>query len=254
MAYRRAYKRKTFRRRGRRTYKRMYRRKFGLTKNKTALTIGKGMPKTVRMTHTWVQNHTLDMSNSEVVNYLKYSANSLFSPFVDEPDYQTPSYFIEMGNLYNFYEVIGSKIVVKLIPLPLGYTGSTNSTTSVAPPTCMGLFLRDTGTNPTINFDLETINSQPSAFYKFVAPLQDRPVTLVKKWSQRKTFGKYIRGDDDMKGTFASNPDEQSYFYLYGQQLDQSNGIVTRYHVEVTITYIANWTELKTTQFNLNPE
>lgn len=221
-------------------------------------TIGKGYPKALKLTHRYSHVFEWDLSNTEIdtIAYYTFSVNSLDQPNITELSTNRPIYFLENAALYNYYEVIGSRISVRAIPLPQR-AENTNGSIGLVNPACIGLLLRDKPENPSSDFQLDALNSQPSAFYKFTSTTNTKPITLIKKWSQKRNFPGQ-RGDDDLIGTPLATseegdilgPDKMQFFTLYGRKMETSGVQDTRFYVEVEIDYITQWTELLTTQTN----
>lgn len=203
-------------------------------KEKVFSSLGKGFPKQMMMTHTYVQNDTLT-TTSGTVDYQTYSCNNLFDPDYSGGGHQ-PLYFDQMSLLYHHYTVIGSKIEIC-------YGNSTGGSiygTSVFTPLNMTLHIHPSAT-PSI-VDPILVSEQNNVKLNML-PAGDYCKRVSSKWSAKKFFGGSILGNDELKGTPSAGPVEQSYWTFAIKPVDAvSTCAVT---VQVKITYIAIWRELK---------
>lgn len=209
-------------------------RKMGTVKyknsrvNKSMVRLGLGLPKKVCVTHRYSTAVTLT-STAGVIGVQRFSCNGMFDPDITNVGHQ-PLYFDQFTALYDHYTVIGSKITVKVAP-----------TASGDEPCQIALFLNDDTTlTPT---DVNGVGEQSSGKIKLIAPNSNNVMTLTKKWSAKKTFGGSILGNDNLQGTSAANPTEQTYYDIVLQSV--TGGVTTACVLQCFIEYIAIWDELK---------
>lgn len=195
--------------------------------NRSMVTLGRGFPKMIKATHTYVDNVTFSGVSGVSGNYL-FSCNGMYDPNITGTGHQ-PMYFDQFTPLYDHYCVIGSKIDVKIL----------SGTTSTVP-YCAGIYIND-DTSVLTNFTQQ--NEQPTAHYVFVPFAQNNQIRLTNSWSAKKYFSQNPLANDELQGTIAANPVEQSYFDVYVSALDGSSSVSV--FCEVTVTYIAIWKELK---------
>lgn len=195
--------------------------------NRSHASVGQGFPKKLTMTHRWTQTIGLSTGSSGALNTFVFRANGMFDPSVTGGAHQ-PYYFTQLSAIYDHFTVIGSKIKIT--------ASKTDSSTSI-PITC-GIMINDDSTvTPTLLGLLE----HPSSTWKLLE--NTNKVTLSNKWSAKKTFGGSILGNDNLQGTSAADPTEQSTFVFF---MDSSvNAIATSVTFVVEIDYIAVWDELK---------
>lgn len=139
-------------------------------------------------------------------------------------------YFDNLAAIYRHYTVIGSKIVVKLVPFEAEQA-----------PGELVVFISDAGGDSILSFPEEAAE-QTSASSRLIPATVDRPIIVTKKWSAKKTFGGSILGNDNLQGTASASPAEQSYFTLCVAAADGSAQV--RYYVQVYLEYITIWDEL----------
>jgi len=198
-----------------------------VTANKVNVPLGLGFPKKMTMTHKYTQT-VLMTSTAGVMQQLHWSCNGMFAPFASGTGHQ-PLYFDQMGALYNHYTVIGSRCSFKLVP---------SSALQVA--IVVGAYVNDDTTAQTA---INTIGEQSTGTRIMIGADSNRNYTIRKKWSAKKYFGGSVLGNNDLEGTTVGNPNEQSYFNISMQAADAST--TASIFVDVEISYIAVWAELK---------
>lgn len=210
---------------GRRGRKRM--RFTSASVQRPMVRLGQGFPKKILMTHKYSDNFTMTSTASALITQF-YSCNGMFKPDQTSAGHQ-PMLFDQMGAIYDHYCVIGSKIVWRITP----QQGSPNASQ-------MGCYINDdtTGTPLTI----AGIAEQPTGQTKIMSPLPVRSMIFVQKWSAKKYFSRNPLANDELQGTTAANPVETSNFNL---TLTVVNGATMIFQVQVSITYIAIWKEVK---------
>lgn len=189
--------------------------------------IGQGFPKKILMTHKYSDSFTL-VSTAGSVAVQQYRCNGMFKPDVTNAGHQ-PMLFDQLAAIYDHYCVIGSKIVWRIGP----QAGSPNAA-------AFGCYINDdtVGVPATIS----AIAEQPTGQTKEMSPLPVRTMQFVQKWSAKKFFSKNPLANDELQGTAAANPVEESVFTLAGQSV---NSTTQTWQVMVTITYIVIWKEVK---------
>lgn len=187
---------------------------------------GQGFPKKMLMTHKYCEHFTMT-STSSVIAKKQVSCNGMYDP---DAGHQ-PLYFDQMTALYDHYTVIGSKIRAVVTP-----------TTATDESVMFGIYLDD-DTNTTTVGGIDTLREQSSGYGKVISAGAVRPTYFQRKWSAKKTFGGSILGNDNLQGTVAANPTEQTYFTLAVQSFDTA--VTTAVNVAIEVTYIAIWDELK---------
>lgn len=156
---------------------------------------------------------------------IAYRANGMFDPEVALGGHQ-PLYFDQLSAIYNHWHVVASKIKIRIVPL-FGAVGSLNAT-----------MLIDDDT--TLSSTATTSRERPGAVSWITSAAQD-DVGRTIYWNAQKTFGGNIIDNDDLKGTAAADPTEESIFWLYlsGGTLDNP------WRVYADIEYTVVWSELK---------
>lgn len=198
-------------------------------RNRATASVGKGFPKKFLITHKYVDTIDFQSNINGVRGIYKYSCNSLFDPDNTSIGHQ-PMYFDNLAAIYRHYTVIGSKIVVKLVPFEAEQA-----------PGELVVFISDAGGDSILSFPEEAAE-QTSASSRLIPATVDRPIIVTKKWSAKKTFGGSILGNDNLQGTASASPVEQSYFTLCVAAADGSAQV--RYYVQVYLEYITIWDEL----------
>lgn len=190
---------------------------------------GLGFPAKITMTHRYFE--TIDINSvSGSTAQCQFRANGIFDPNYTGVGHQ-PLYYDQMTALYNHWTVIGSKITVSVAHAA---TNNTNSTVC--------LYVNDdTSIVPTLNSLIE----QSKAKFVVMPVSNVDPYRLTTTWSLKKEFGtsKGCLINTAMGGTAGADPSEQS---LYSICIFPQNVSSTQtYNLEVLISYIVVWTELK---------
>lgn len=194
---------------------------------KFQVNLGTAFPKQMKIMHRYAESVNVTSTTGILQNY-NFTCNGMFDPDITGSGHQ-PLYFDQMTAIYDHYTVIASKIYVECVP----------SATSEDAFRIAILINDDTTTTPT---DMSTIIEQAQSTYRTVPANANNVYSLNKSWSAKKTFGGSVLGNDNLQGTAASNPTEQSYFTL-SVQGSGANTVVANFNI--TIEYIAIWEELK---------
>lgn len=220
MVYKKSYKKKAVKK---------YAKKPVTTVWKNNVTMGKGFPKKICMTHKYneVQTHT---SNSGTPGFFKYVCNGMYDPNNTGVGGQ-PYYFDQMSAIYDHYTVIGSKITVKVVPV-----------TVPAVAFRISLSQNDdaTQTNNTVS---GTAEQSSGSVFIFPAGATDTVKSLTNRWSAKKTFGGSVLGNDNLQGSISANPSELTIWSVGIQAMDTISTISV--YLEINIEYIAIWEEIK---------
>lgn len=186
-----------------------------------------GFPKMFKFKHRYTEQVTLTDSGA-IVNY-QFSCNGMYDPNITGTGHQ-PMYFDQVSALYDHYTVIGSKIKYTVVP-----TG----TTAQVPYKIITWINDDTTTTGTADSLAENKFAKVRLCQGGLNP--DR-IILTNNWSAKKFFSSPM-ANDELKGTAAANPTEQSYFQISFRSLDGVSTVSVYLFVEVE--YIAIWRELK---------
>lgn len=208
-----------------------YRKKYS---KKMALPSG-GFP----MSKLTKLRYSEEISIDAVTSAQTYSflANGLYDPNVTGTGHQ-PMNYDTWQSVYDHYTVIGSKINVRWIP---------NVTTN-ALPGIMGIALTDDGTLTSGQSLQYLIEQKLVSVNKHVIGIvsSGKYSQVTKTFSAKKFFGKpnnTMIGDDEYRGSSATNPNEKAYFEVFVVPVGGDNP--GDFSLIVTIDYIAVWTEPK---------
>jgi len=194
---------------------------------KDKASLGMGFPKMLKMTHKYVDTVALS-STLGVINFYSFSTNGMFDPNISGTGHQ-PYYFDQLSAIYDHYCVIGSKIKFTVIN-----SGNTDPAYGLA------TFVDDDTTTTATTLD-EVVERQTGKLVKVAPANNTRTLTLTETWSAKKYFGKDPLDNDELQGTIAANPVEQSYFKIAVQA--NSTGNVTCV-ITAEIEFIAVWKEI----------
>jgi len=227
----------TWARRGRRSAK-YHGRKVGVVRyprtrkrnlrNKTSVPVGLGFPKRMVMTHRYTEQVPVT-STLGVIGKYQFSCNGMFDPNITGTGHQ-PMYFDQMSALYNHYTVIGSKLKITVSPSVTNEDGFYT-----------GCYLDDDTTTSNIT-DITAVSEATSGKIRMFSPNAQVPHVYNRKWSAKKTFGGSVLGNDNLQGTPAGNPSEQTYYTFAIQSFGADTTFAT---LLVEYTFIAVWEELK---------
>lgn len=200
-------------------------------KNLSLAKVGKGFPKKMQMTHKY--NDVIGLtSNLGSIGTWVFSANGMYDPDITSTGHQ-PMYFDQMSAIYDHYTVIGSKISVEITPISKDQV-----------PVIVGCYKNDDATiTPS---SLNSLMEQTQCRYKVVNLNAGVTTRFSLKWSAKKTFGGSVLGNDNLQGTAAANPTEQTTYTFFCKTVD---GVSTAsVYMNVSVQYIAIWDELKDIQ------
>lgn len=198
------------------------------TVNRDVVTLGKGFPKRLVVTHKYAEAVSLT-STSGVMNQYHFCANGIYDPNLSGGGHKG-YLFNQCSALYDHYTVIGSKVTFKVL------NGASNTG-------LIGIaaFINDDTSMTATN--LQNAIEQNTAVRAFIPYGASSPLNLKLKWSAKKYFGKGVLANNDLQGTVSANPTEQSVYTICAQCLDGATTISV--YIEAVIEYIVVWTEIK---------
>lgn len=196
-------------------------------RNLSTVKLGLGFPKKVLVTHKYNDQVAINTgATGQLSNYL-FSCNGMYDPNITGTGHQ-PYYFDQLTALYDHYCVIGSKLKLRV---------AKSDVTTV--PCTVGVYINDDTTATT---SLTTAMEYSSGRH-LVLTTSNQKASITRKWSAKKYFGKSVLANTDLQGTSAANPSEQSFFNFWVSS--ETNIQQTSVLIDVEITYIAVWKELK---------
>ena len=200
---------------------------------KRAVSMGKGFPAKIVMTHKYVETVTLSSPAVASYNAITYRANGMFDPRVAAGGHQ-PLGFDQMSALYNHWTVIGARVRFKVV--------RDKSSDSRVIQLCS--YLDDDATLPGSYEQLLEQNRLRSVVMGAANSTGEgeRYVTLTTKFSARKQFGTGALSKDSLQGSATADPAEQSFFVL---AITSPSAVAQGVVVQVEIDYLAVWTEVK---------
>lgn len=178
---------------------------------------------------------TLGSANSKS---LPYVANGMFDPYFPIGGHQ-PKGFDQWMAVYSHYNVVGSKISVKL---------ASSTSNNVAWGVCR------TPTSGTMNNHSLTylLENRYQKNVRYISWNNNTNMNLNNKaltasYSQKKVFGGNSAQKGDLTGSIEANPTERQYFEIWVAPIQGDTGIKTLDFI-ITIDYIALFTEPKVLQ------
>lgn len=187
-----------------------------------------GFPKKLRVIHRYADALSIVSASGSVAGQL-YKCNGMFDPDTTGGGHQ-PSYFDNCAAIYDHYTVFRSRITIEVV---------SDLTSRVA------LYVDDDTSAATA---MTQAMEQPSASSALVPDTTAKPVRLTKSWSAKAYFGGDIFDNDNLQGTSAADPVEQSQFVILYQTADGSTTSTAR--INVVLEFEAIWDELKTVPTN----
>lgn len=138
-----------------------------------------------------------------------------------------PMGFDQLAALYNHYEVYGAKITFTVIP---------NNNNCY-----FGITLDDDATGTT---NLTEMMEQRGTKWRIMPLTGTRALSITHTYSQKKTFGKSMRGDDSLRSLVTTSPTEGQYFMCWCAGVNSADPAA--FNCIVRIEYFAKFSELKT--------
>jgi len=189
-----------------------------------------GFPRRLYIAHKYVSIDTFTCTTGALAQRL-FRCNGMFDPDLTGTGHQ-PMYFDNLGAIYDHYTVVKSRCK---------FTVTANNT--MANP-CVITSYVDDDANPAATI---AASEMAGSVTRVMVPNTGAPVIITKDWSARSTFGGDPLANDNLQGTPAADPTEQSNFVL-GVEVP---ALATQSFVLVTeIVYYAVWDELKTQSAN----
>lgn len=203
------------------------RKTFG---NKKMLVLGRGFPKKMMVTHRYCDQITLTSTAGVMATY-QWKCNGMYDPNATGGGHQ-PLLFDQLTPLYNHYQVVGSKMKIRIVP------HTSNTVTSN-----FACFVNDDTAFE--NTGIDGTAEQVGATATLIGTVAggNRPITKTLFWSSKKYFGTKELENSRLQGTSSTDPTELSFYSLCLQAFDQTNSCQLQIFVE--IDYTAIWTELK---------
>lgn len=172
---------------------------------------------------------------SSLSKSLPYVANGMFDPYYPIGGHQ-PKFFDQLMAVYSHYNVVGSKISVRLAS-----TQSNNCAWGVCrTPT------ENQMNNQTLTYLLENRYQKNARYLSWsnnsATALNNKPLTA--SYSQKKIFGANSAQKDDLTGNITANPVEKQFFEIWCAPVQGDTSVKTLDFV-ITIDYIALFTEPK---------
>lgn len=182
-----------------------------------------GFPKKMWIKHRYNEAVIMTAVTGTTSSY-QWSCNGLFDPNTTGAGHQ-PLYFDQVTPLYDQYFVFSSRLTLEVIP---------NANCSMA------MYIDDE-TNPALS--VQNAAEQETGSFHLVPATLARPYKITKSWNARDFFGGDVFDNQQLLGTNAANPTEQSYYTLLFQSAD---GTTTQnLQTFVQIEYVTVWTELR---------
>ncbi len=170
---------------------------------------------------------TLDPGAAGAAANHVFSANGVFDPDITGTGHQ-PLAFDQWANFYNHVTVIGSRISVS-------YVSGSNSVSTGS--LICGI---DLSAGTTLEVNMNTLRERGRANYRIMTSADSgRAMTTVHKgYSAKKFHGRTdILDNDDLQGTFSSNPAEQAFYHVFAGPTDNATDS-TAFSAQVLIEYI----------------
>jgi hypothetical protein len=188
-----------------------------------------GFPLRLSMRHCYTELVQVSSTTGAIGQYI-FSANGMYDPNITSTGHQ-PMFFDEVAAVYDHYTVMSSKCKVKLF-----------SAVAVGVGVIAAMHVDDdTSSSSNIN----TICEQSTAVTEVLPFGALHPITLSRAWNANAYFGGDILDNDNLQGTSAANPTEQSYYII---SINATAAGTQTLFALVEIEYTAVWDELKTNQ------
>lgn len=189
----------------------------------TTLSQGVGFPRKLHARHRYADAVILTSTTGAVVSY-QWSCNGMYDPNITGTGHQ-PLYFDQLGAIYDHYTVFRSTIKYEIL-----------GTQTFA----WSAYIDD---DTTITSSVVEAAEQVGGKTGLLSSQAVRPQVIQLSWDAKKFFGGDIFDNDNLQGTTAANPTEQSYFTILASTSDLSTGNLT---IKVVIEYEVVWDELRT--------
>jgi len=185
-----------------------------------------GFPAQLRMKHRYATNLVMTSTTGSLASQL-FSCNGMYDPDVSGVGHQ-PMYFDTLSAIYNHYTVLASTIKITV-------TCSTVPTN----PCQMVVYLEDDTTITPAN----TIAAQEAgtSLTKIIPAGSTNVYKMTKSWNS-VMFGPDAVDNDNLQGSIAANPTEQTLYAVLWSGINSQTQACT---VNFEIVYDAVWKELK---------
>lgn len=160
-----------------------------------------------------------------------FALNGLYDPNITGTGHQ-PMYFDQITGLYNHYNVVGTKMTIRVLP------DDANTT-----PTKVVLWQNDNNGVAGASTIDSLAESQVNRSGIIGSGAANEPLELTIFWSAKKTFGGDVLSNTNLIGNAGANPGELSYGCISVQSMDGAT--VVSVFVSVKLEYITVWDEFK---------
>jgi hypothetical protein len=184
---------------------------------------GTGFPRRLQTTLRYVDTNVVTTGAGVPGSYV-FSCNGCFDPNITGTGHQ-PLYFDQLMLIYDHYTVVASRVEHQVL---------TSLNANVV------LYIDD---DTSLAADGGHASEQPTGQSVLVSSLATVPTIFKRSWDAKSYFGGNIFDNDNLQGTSAANPVEQSYFVLMMQPLTAAAATV---NFATIIEYDVVFDELKT--------
>lgn len=198
---------------------------------KNTVSMGRGFPKKVRMTHRYHETITVT-GPVGAIGIGRFACNGMYDPNLSGVGHQ-PYYFDQMAAIYNHYTVTKSSIVLHVTA---AYAASS------MPAYIITLSQNDDTTQTASTIDATV---EMSSGTREIVPVNTttKVPRLYNSWNATNTFGGDPLSNDNLQGSIGSNPIELTTWSICLQSLDTVTSVSV--FVEALIEYDAVWDEIK---------
>jgi len=158
--------------------------------------------------------------------YYVFRANGMYDPNATGTGHQ-PMYFDNMTAIYNHFHVIKSKCKVHCTRS--SSVGDVN----------LAVYIDDDGSINATKY--RTLAERPGSVTWTAYPGHGVSSSRTKYWNAQHTFGGNVIDNDNLRGTSAADPTEQSTYVIGIEAADSAAGTV---NILVEIEYTTVWSEL----------
>jgi len=186
---------------------------------------GFGFPPKLNIKHRYQEIFSLTTAAGGGTSTQQFRCNGMYDPNHSGTGHQ-PLYFDQVAAVYDHFTVLKSYLKLSL------------STDQSNPQQVVVYINDDTTVTPS---GMASLMEQSSAKYCTIVAGQPRVLTIP--WDAYKTFGGSVLGNDNLQGSSAADPTEQSIFTIVGQAIDITKA--TNVLVNAEIVYYAVWDEVR---------
>lgn len=187
---------------------------------------GFGFPPKIQVKHRYQEINAIVTAAGGGSGSYQFRANGMYDPNVTGTGHQ-PLYFDQLAAVYDHFTVLKSYLKLTL-------------STPSADTQQVVVFLNDDST--IVSTSMATLMEQSSAKY-IQFNVNSGPVVLYIGFNAYKTYGGSILGNDNLQGTAAADPTEQTVYSIVGNAVDISKATNINFNAE--IVYTAVWDEIR---------